>query len=101
MQILSEIHHNGSFIFMCCLVGGAIGFSAWLTVEVLKTEDSFPAVLVPFAVLLLMCFCGFRIVSNGVPVEYKATITNIEEVTKNGYVIVEQEGQIYTLEKIE
>ena len=57
---------------------------------------------------ILMIYVGtaygvgtYELYNQGASISYKATVTDFNEVNANGYEIVYQEGDIYTLEKIE
>ncbi|RKJ50019.1 hypothetical protein D7X33_32730 [Butyricicoccus sp. 1XD8-22] len=49
---------------------------------------------------LLFGYATYSAYNEGVYVEYKATITDFNEVFNNGYEIVGNEGEIYTLKKV-
>jgi len=73
-----------------------------LLIEGVKKRFSFGVVLFMSLCLVAVALAATGIIhsfKSGVEIEYKATVTDFNEVYNNGYEIINQEGKIYTLKK--
>lgn len=108
MEILSETVHYGEFTFsMIVIVGSMLIFVGLLIVLILsmifdkKVEKD--SVLGSIIMLLLASILAYVLVSeinSGVKISYEATITDFNEVYNSGYKVTDQDGDIYTVEKV-
>lgn len=107
MEILSERVLNGEYYFLLCvLIGLSLLFFAlliFMVVDVIRGKEEiseyiFPGIVV--SIISIVCgFGGYLAYKEGPDVEYKAAITDYNEVYKDGYKVVRHEGKIVTLKK--
>lgn len=80
----------------------ALGFLVFQLIKIKKGTSDWSRVFLSIALVMLISFFAYstvRAVNEGVKEEYKATITDFNEVHDKGYEIVDREGEIYTLVK--
>lgn len=80
----------------------ALGFLVYQLIKIKKGKSDWGRVFLSIALVALISLFTYntvRAVNEGVKEEYKATITDFNEVHDKGYEIVGREGEIYTLVK--
>ena len=110
MDIIETIENTGQFWYLVLVFGGfTIYFLlstlklSYLIIKEKKGIDS-DVLKVIGALTIVVGIVGgltFAIYSSGAQVYYKAKITDFNVIHENGYEIVDQEGEIYTLKKME
>lgn len=107
MEILATIEYKGWFIFFFLLVFAVTIMFFILFLEDLhfSIRDGFTykdnvAMITLLIVSAILGFVDYNLYKDGAYVEYKAKITDFNQVHKNGYKIIGKEGKIYTLEKV-
>lgn len=108
MEILSQTTHWGSYVFLLILLGAvALGCAAVLLAlisEIVRGEV-YGEYIAGFVVALVFGIVGILgfidVIKDGPPVEYKALITDFNEVYTQGYEIIERDGKLYTISESE
>lgn len=80
----------------------ALGFLVYQLIKIKKGNSDWGRVFLSIALVILISLFAYstvRAVKEGIKEEYKATITDFNEVYDKGYEIVDREGEIYTLVK--
>lgn len=80
----------------------ALGFLVHQLIKIKKGNADWGRIFLSAALVMLISLFIYnvaRAVNEGVKEEYKATITDFNEVHDKGYEIVDREGEIYTLVK--
>lgn len=108
MNILATVEYHGWFWFILISLSVItllfIGLVVIGIVSIIREGIDFNSIAALFICALLSTLFGFGTLSayiDGVQVEYKATVTDFNEVFNKGYEIVKKEGEIYTLTKVE
>ena len=106
MEILATVEDKGTYMLVMIVLSGfslmLLSLAIYMVVDSIKNHFGFNEFFALIACLILSGFTGlgaFGQYKDGVHVEYKATITDFNEVYNNGYVITGQEGKLYILEK--
>lgn len=105
MEILSIIHETEKYWGLLFLTGLSIvlilvGIAVCISEIIKKKIKSTWSVLIVLLVALILPLTGFiYTIKEGVNVQYKVIVDDINELHKNGYKIVDQEGKIFTVEK--
>lgn len=107
MEILSETVHMESYILGIFLLGVLDLFMLFLLIGTVASSimdrdfdwSTFGVICVTLLSLYIFTMGLIIELKDGADVTYKATVTDFNEVYKNGYEIISQEGSIYTLRK--
>jgi ABC-type Na+ efflux pump permease subunit len=105
MEILAETHKVEEYWFF--LIASGIGSLIILTmitvciINIIKNKNNKVWGFVIFlSILLISPTVGFiNTLKEGVKEEYKVIINDFNELYKNGYEVIGQEGKIFTVEK--
>lgn len=100
MEILAETTHWVPFLAITALF---IGFGVYITIDLILhlLKRKFILASLIGMVFVLWSVVFIRLITVGPDVTYKATITDFNEVYHNGYEIVDREGEIYILRKVD
>lgn len=98
MNILNKEVHTEQYVTVLVILSIALLISL-ITFLVALNEDLLIQGILGLAGLIL---CGMVIshkLEEGATVQYNATVTDIKEVKDRGYKIIEQDGEMFILEK--
>lgn len=106
MEILDTVEHFGEFyLAVVVLLVCSIFVITWFMYEfksliVEKSNyKSYGFLIFTLVASIWFPYMTYSIHSEGPEVEYKALVTDFNEVYKNGYTVVDREGNLYILEK--
>jgi hypothetical protein len=105
MEILSVANETEKYWGLLFLNGLGIaliliGIAACISEIIKKKTKSTWSVLIVLLIALILPLTGFTYtIKEGVNVQYKVIVDDINELHENGYEIVDQEGKIFTIEK--
>lgn len=107
MEILAVVENNGAFygviIFMSLLILILIGVIYGYVSDMIKGKNlnRIGGTLFAFLVLILFVTLMIFTIKEGKPKTYKAIVTDFNEVYNKGYKVVDQEGKIFILKKVD
>src|SRR5690606_26589617 len=105
MEILSETHKVGEYWFFL-IASGIMSLiilaviTMWI-IDIIKNKDNEGWIwVILLSIVLILPTIGFiNTLKEGVKVEYKVIINDFNELYKNGYEVIGQEGKIFTVGK--
>ena len=106
MKILSSTEHFGEFyiavvVLLVCTIFliNWFGYEFMSWIKDMSNYKSYGFLFFTFATSIGFAYMMYCIHKIGPTIEYKALVTDFNEVYENGYVVVDREGEIYILEK--
>ncbi len=106
MEILATVEYKGFYYFFLilssCVSIFFLGMFIYGIIDAIKNvfgRNEFFAIVFCLLVSAMFGYLVHMQLKTGVHTEYKATITDFNEVYDNGYEITGQEGKLYILEK--